>query len=990
MFKQVDSKMDFPNMEEEILRFWDQKKIFEKSIKNRKNASDYSFYDGPPFATGTPHYGHIVASTMKDVVPRYWTMKGFRVERKWGWDCHGLPIENIAEKELGVTHKKEIERIGVEKFNEVCRSKVLEYVNEWKVVMRRLGRWADMENSYKTMDLSYMESVWWVFKELWNKGLIYEGYRSMHICPRCETTLSQSEVAEGYRTVKDLSVVAKFRLKPGQKWGNGKYETKDTAYILAWTTTPWTLIGNVALAVGKNISYTALRVEGVPELLILASDRIKDILKDQSVEVVHDGIKGSDLVGLEYDPLFDYYSKKENLENHKNGWKVYSADFVTTEEGTGVVHIAPAFGEDDMKLGKEKKLPFIQHIGMDGIIKKEAKSFSGLSVKPKDDTQKTDVLIIKYLAEKNILFSKEKYEHSYPHCWRCDTPLLNYATSSWFVNILKIKDEAIKLSENINWSPKHIKQGRFGKWLEGARDWSISRQRFWASCIPIWKCNKCGDLKVVGSAAELKKLSGQEVTDLHKHIIDKIKFPCTKACLPTGRCEGEMIRIPDVLDTWFDSGSMPYAQVHYPFKNKKRFEASFPAQFIAEGVDQTRAWFYYLHVLSTAVKQSSAFKNVVVNGIVLAEDGKKMSKRLQNYPDPTLMFNKYGADAMRFYLLSSPVMYAENLNFKESEMSEVYRGMFRMLWNSYSFFVLYANIDKWQKRKTVHNAENLLDKWIISELNTLIKDVNSSMDHYELSKSARFFPPFIDNLSNWYIRRSRKRFWKSENDADKEQAYHTLYEVFVALSKLMAPFTPFIAEEIYKNLTGNESVHLADYPVFNKKLINLSLNKEMNQVRQIVEKGLSERAKAGIKVRQPLGLLNYGEMKLHPQLEQIIADEVNVREVKWFSDKSPDPSRPSLDLKITPDLKLEGNAREIIRNIQSLRKKSGFNVDDRIIVHYRTDSSELQETMRKMQDLISREVLAVEIVNEKTVIDSEEIFSVLDQNIWIGLNKVLN
>ena len=494
-------------------------------------------------------------------------------------------------------------------------------------------------------------------------------------------------------------------------------------------------------------------------------------------------------------------------------------------------------------------------------------------------------------------------------------------------------------------------------------------------------------MKVVGSAKELEKLSGQEVTDLHKHIVDKIKFPCKN-------CDGEMVRIPDVLDTWFDSGSMPYAQIHYPFEKKKKFQESFPAEFIAEGVDQTRAWFYYLHVLSTAVKQSPAFKNVIVNGIVLAEDGKKMSKRLQNYPDPTLMFNKYGADAMRFYLLYSPVMYAENLNFKESEMSEVYRGMFRMLWNSYSFFVLYANIDKWQVSKSasqqVSKSENLLDKWIISELNTLIKDVNAAMGRYELSKAARFFPSFVDNLSNWYIRRSRKRFWKSESDSDKEQAYHTLYEVFVALSKLLAPFTPFIAEEIFKNLTGKESVHLEDYPVSDKKLIDMALNKEMNQVRLIVEKGLSERAKAGIKVRQPLGLLRYGDVKLHSELEQIIADEVNVREAKWIGGNKSELSKPMLDLEITSDLKLEGNAREMIRNIQSLRKKSGFNVDDRIIVYYETGSSDLLNTMKKLNDLIAKEVLALEINNDKKDSDGEEEFVVEGNKIWIGLKKIVN
>jgi len=580
MEKQTNSSL-VSKMEEEILNFWEQKEIFKKSVEKEAPKGDYVFYDGPPFATGTPHYGHIVASTMKDIVPRYWTMKGYRVERTWGWDCHGLPIENIVEKEMGSKSKKDIEKMGVAEFNERCRSKVLVYVGEWEKVIRRLGRWADMNNAYKTMDLNFMESVWWVFKQLWDKGLIYEGYRSMHICPRCETTLSQQEVAEGYKDIKDLSATAKFELadEPG-------------TFVLAWTTTPWTLIGNVALAIGKNVDYVVLGIRnqesGIREKIILSKNRL-EIIKGE-YEIIRK-LKGKDLVGKKYKPLFDYYFGNEKLENRQNGWKIYAADFVTTEEGTGVVHIAPAFGEDDMNLGKKEKLPFIQHVNMDGTIKAEVKDLAGLNVKPTDDTQKTDVEIIKYLAQHNLLFAKEKYEHSYPHCWRCETPLINYATSSWFVNVTKIKDKALKLAKKINWSPKHIKEGRFGNWLEGARDWSISRQRFWASVIPIWQCDQCGEKRVFGSAAELEKMSGEKITDLHKHIVDKITFKCEK-------CDGTMKRVPDVLDTWFDSGSMPYAQMHYPFQNKEKFEKNFPAEFIAEGDDQTRAWFYYLHVIA--------------------------------------------------------------------------------------------------------------------------------------------------------------------------------------------------------------------------------------------------------------------------------------------------------------------------------------------------------------------------------------------------------
>lgn len=974
-FRQVDPKQSLPKMEEEILRFWQEEKIFEKSLENRKDAERYSFYDGPPFASGTPHYGHIVGSIMKDVVPRFWTMKGKYVERKWGWDCHGLPIENIVEKELGFKSKKDIEKLGIEKFNETCRSKVLSYVAEWEKIIGRLGRWADMDNAYRTMDLSYMESVWWVFKELWDKGLIYEGYRSMHICPRCETTLSQQEVAEGYKTIKDLSAIAKFELvdEPG-------------TYILAWTTTPWTLIGNVALAVGKDIDYVRIKTE--KEIYILAKSKLADVMKENKYEILEE-FKGEKLIGKKYKPLFDYYYADENLKDKENGWKIYDADFVTTEEGTGVVHIAPAFGEDDMELGKKFNLPFIQHLGMDGIIKPEAKDFAGMSVKPIDDHQKTDVEIIKYLAGKNLLFSKEKYEHSYPHCWRCDTPLINYATSSWFVKVTGIKEKALELAKNINWTPKHIKDGRFGNWLEGARDWSISRQRFWASVMPIWVCEECKETKVFGTVADLEKISGQKITDLHKHIVDKITFPCKK-------CDGAMKRVPDVLDTWFDSGSMPYAQTHYPFENKEKFERNFPTEFIAEGIDQTRAWFYYLHVISTAISNSISYKNVIVNGIVLAEDGKKMAKRLQNYPDPYFVFEKYGADALRQYLLSSPVVAAEDLNFKESDVADVVRGMLRMLWNSYSFFVLYANVDKFEAADGKPETKNLLDQWIVSELNMMMKDVNLAMENYELNRAVRCFPKFIDNLSNWYIRRSRKRFWKSENDDDKNNAYQTLHYVLVELSKTMAPFMPFIAEEIYGNLSTNYksdtklrttnnsnpiSVHLADFPVADEKLIDEKLNEEMQTTREIITEALQLRAKAGIKVRQPLPELRVTSYELRNEFVDIIKEEVNVKNVLIEKGSG---KKIELDTEITPELKLEGQAREIIRFIQEMRKEAGYVVDNHISVEYVGGI----EVFSKFKDLIAKEVLADEIGKTLENSDLEKEFLIDGESVIIKIKKL--
>ncbi len=957
--------MSFPKMEEETLRYWETEKIFEKSVAQREGKPRYSFNDGPPFATGTPHYGHIVASVIKDVVPRYWTMKGFQVERKWGWDCHGLPIENIAEKALGIKHKKDIEALGVAKFNDFCRSTVMEYAAEWEKVIPRIGRFADMQHAYKTMDKPYMESVWWVFKTLWDKGLIYESYRSMHICPRCETTLSQQEVSDNYIEVKDLSVTAKFELvdEPG-------------TFVLAWTTTPWTLPGNVALAVGGDVEYVIIKKqdEGTGPLVrfILAKDLLEKHFGNEGYEIVQ-VLKGTDLVGKSYKPLFDYYSKDESLENHERGWQIYAADFVNTEDGTGVVHIAPAFGEDDMNLGKEKNLPFVQHVRMDGTIKEEVMAFANMEISPRakgkvNEIREADLSIVKYLTEKGLVFSSEKYLHSYPHCWRCDTPLLNYATSSWFVSVTKIKEKSLELAKQIHWSPEHMKEGRFGKWLSGARDWSISRQRYWASVMPIWKCT-CGELRVFGSIAELEAASGKRVDDLHKHIVDEITVPCEK-------CAETMRRIPDVLDTWFDSGSMPYAQEHYPFENEAHFQSGFPADFIAEGVDQTRAWFYYQHILGTAVQEQVAFKNAIVTGIVLAEDGKKMSKRLKNYPDPMEVVQKHGADALRLYLLSSPIVAGENLNFSEHDLAESSRNVFRMLWNSYSFFMMYAAIDNWEPKKQAAPSENLLDRWMLSELQMLIRNVDQAMESYELLRATRLFAPFIDQLSNWYIRRSRERFWKNESDSDKEQAYQTLFDVLVTLTKLMAPFTPFLSEEIYRNLTGEISVHLTDWPIVDKDLIDEKLGRNMQSIREVITIGLQKRAELKIKVRQPLGRIllgwRYEELvnSIFPTSERgffegVIKEELNVQSVESTlistgSLLSPDKQGIediALDSEITPELKLEGEMNEINRAIQEGRKKAGFNVEDRVHLGYQGKKS----VFEKFEDEIKRKVLATTV-----------------------------
>jgi len=931
--------MNIPEIEKQILEFWKKDKTFEKSLN--KKGKDYVFYDGPPFATGLPHYGHIVASLMKDMVPRFWTMRGYHVERKWGWDTHGLPIENIVEQELGLKNKKDIEKIGVDKFNETARSKVLMFVDEWKKVIERMGRWADMENPYKTMDLEYMESVWWVFKELWDKELIYEGYKSMHVCPRCETTLSQHEVSDNYHDVKDLSVTVKLELvgEPG-------------TYILAWTTTPWTLIGNVALAIGEKLNY--IKVKFNNEFYILVEQNIDKIFNGKKYEII-EKINSKELIGKKYKPLFDYYVDN-NLPNKETLYTIVSADFVTTEDGTGVVHIAPAFGEEDMNLGKEKNLSFIQHVKMNGQIAEEAKEFAGLEVKPKDDPTSTDKKIIEYLEKKNLLFSQEEYLHSYPYCYRCDSPLLNYATSSLFVKVSELKNKALKHAENINWTPKHIKEGRFGNWLEGARDWSISRQRFWGSVIPIWVCDKCKEKKVIGSIAELEKLSGAKITDLHKHFIDKIEFDCSCAHANAGQ-GSTMKRIPDVLDCWFESGSMPYAQMHYPFENKEKFEKNFPAKFIAEGVDQTRAWFYYLHILSTALKNSEAFENVIVNGMVLAEDGKKMSKHLNNYPDPMDVFEKYGADAARYYLATSPVMKADDLCFSEKGVDEVVKKVSLMILNILNFYKLFSSP---AQDGSASGGKNILDKWILSKTESLKKEITDGYENYDLNKATKPIAGFIDELSTWYVRRSRERF---KND-DKE-AMQTLRYVLLEFSKIIAPIMPFIADYLYQELGNSASVHLADWPEVNKKLIDEKLEEQMEQTRNICSLGLQKRAETGIKVRQPLAKLKVKSQKLKiDELTDLIKDEVNVKEIEFDIKLNNDVE---LDTNISEELREEGLVRDFVRSIQAKRKEMGLTPKDRIRVIYsdlsRPEGAEnFREIISKYADQIKKQVIAEEII----------------------------
>ncbi len=959
MFKPVDPKQSLPEMEEEILKFWEKDKIFEKSVKKEAPQGDYIFYDGPPFITGLPHYATLLPSIAKDVVPRYWTMKGYRVERRWGWDCHGLPAENKVEEQLGLKNKKDIEKLGVDKFVSACRIYVSECSGQWKWYIDRIGRWVDMDHAYRTMDLKFMESVIWAFKELYDKGLIYEGYRSSLHCPRCATPLSKFEITMDvgcYRDVSDTSAVARFKLIGQEK-----------TYLLAWTTTPWTLPGNLALAVSENIEYAKVKSNG--EHYILAKERVEEIFKDKEYEIAGT-LRGKELAGLAYEPAFDLGNEKIN--KNKNVYKVGVGDFVTTEDGTGIVHVAPNFGEDDFEFGKKYGLPMVELMDENGIYTKEAGKWEGLYFK------KANKKVIEELKKEKKLFSTFEVTHSYPFCYRCDTALIYKTQKAWYMRIGEIREKLINANETINWVPEYFKAGRFKYNLENAPDWSLSRSRYWGSPVPVWKCESCKEVKVAGTLAEIEKLSGQKVKDLHRPEIDKVEFKCEK-------CGGTMRRVPEVMDCWFESGAMPFAQFHYPFEKKKEWGKLFPADFIVEYTGQLRGWFYYLHVLANSLFGSIAFKNVIVTGVLAGTDGRKMSKSYGNYPDPKMVLKKYGADALRFYFMASHLMSGDDMSMSEGDLGQIQKGMMRMLWNAYSFFVLYANIDKFElkaqnsKRKT---SENLLDKWIISELNGLTKNINRHMENYEITKTARLFPVFIDNLSNWYIRRSRKRFWKSENDEDKKQAYETLHYILIELAKLMAPFTPFVAEEIYRNLAptplsassadtspraGEEvlSVHLADFPAFDEKLIDKDLNEQMQLVRRFVKLGLAARAKAGIKVRQPLAALEINEM-VDDKLVDLIKDEVNVKKVNFYGaiEKRPGiyteeegTSMVGLNIVLSADLRLEGEARELIRRIQELRKKAGFEVDNRITLYYSGGA----KIFDRFSDLVAKEVLATGI-----------------------------
>ncbi|MBU2542031.1 isoleucine--tRNA ligase [Patescibacteria group bacterium] len=992
--------------ENEILKFWDKNKTFEKSVESRPADKPYVFYDGPPFATGLPHYGHILSSLIKDVVPRYWTMKGYRVRRRWGWDCHGMPIENIVEKELKISGKKDIEeKLGVDKFNKTCESKVLTYTQDWKKMINRIGRWVEFDNAYKTMDSTYMESVWWALKTIWDKNLIYEGKKVLMYCPRCETPVSKAEISmdDSYKDITEETLIAKFKIKNSEK-----HNLPKNTFILAWTTTPWTLPGNVALAVGNDIDYVL--VEGKfngNEYYICAKDRLGEAFKSHEKKhyLVEETFKGSDLVGLEYEPLFDISAIHET---GKKAWYVTDADFVTTEEGTGIVHTAVVYGEDDYNLGLERDLPVVPLLDDKGHFNElspeliKGKYFKGAEKDIKND-----------LESRGLIFERANHTHSYPHCWRCDTQLFYNAISAWFINIQEKKKKIIKLNEKINWYPDHLKHGRFLNILETAPDWNISRNRFWATPLPFWKCNNvrttkntnirttngdCDNVVCIGSVDELKKraINFDEVyktdkieeMDLHKHMADKIKLKCDK-------CSGEMSRIPEVIDCWVESASMPFAEFHFPFENEEIFKKRFPGQYIAEYIAQTRAWFYYMHVMAVLLFDDISFENCVTTGTILNEKGEKLSKSKMNYTDPWKIIEEYGVDALRFYLMTSVVMQADNLYFNDREVRDVYNKVVNILWNVYTFYDTFADQRGNDTQINAESSNNVLDKWILAKLNILVKEVTEEMDNYNTVKAGRPIKDFIDDLSTWYVRRSRDRF-KEQGVSDKEFAISTLREVLLTLSKVMAPFTPFIAESIYKGVRNkekgvSESVHLEKWPEIDDSLIDDKVINDMERVRKIVEMGHSLRKEAGIPVRQPLNELRIithrasvssENCELSSELAGIIADELNVKNVEINGDKEINGDniitkedgglKVGLNTEITSELKKEGLVREIVRAINQMRKDQGLTINDEVTVEYHVEDELLKSIFEQYADEIKKQVLARDLVHEKIPLDESD------------------
>jgi isoleucyl-tRNA synthetase len=906
--------------EKDWVQRWKQDKTFEKSVENRPKDNSYVFYDGPPFISGVPHHGTLLSSIVKDAVPRYQTMKGKRVERVWGWDAHGLPAERYTEKKLGIHSRQEVLEYGLEKYITATRANMLETSSAWEEVVDRVGRWVEFKGAYKTMDKDYMESIWWAFKTLYEKGKIYEGEKVLMYCTLDGTPLSKAEVtmdAGAYQDVTDPSVYVKFKLEDGST-------------LLAWTTTPWTLPANTAVAVGDDIDYVEVKVGS--EQFILAKGLADKVLTDEKHQPLEYKVlrelKGKDLVGKSYEPLL-------GVDRGKNAHKVWAADYVSTEDGTGIVHLAPTYGEEDFQLAKEKGFPAVHTIDQNGYFTEG--DWKGENVW---DINKT---IAKDLHERGIVWKIDYIRHSYPHCHRCGTKLMYRAHPSWFMDIDGQRTQMLEKNAPINWFPPHVKNGRFAKTVESAPDWNISRDRFWATAMPVWK-SKSGKVRVVGSYAELKELSGVELEDYHRPWIDDVKFAID---------EEEYTRIDKVMDSWFEAGSMPFAQFHYPFENKEKFEANFPGDFIVEYIGQVRAWFYYMHAMSIALFGENSFKNVIVTGNVAGNDGRKMSKSYGNYTDPNELMNKFSADSLRFLLLSSPLLNGEDFALQDKEVGDVARKL-GMIWNMYDFFTMYAEVDGWEYdgklEDPLEDLKNPLDIWIVSRLHQLVGEVEKHMDAYDIPNALNPVLPFLDDASNWYVRRSRRRFWKSEDDDDKAMAYRTLHYVLVRLAYVLAPFTPFLAEELYHNLTGDkESIHLKDWLPAGR--INQLVVDDMETVRGYVNEGLSLRAANKLKVRQPLASVVVPKQGEFVNFEEILKDELNVKSVKAGK-------ALAIDTEITPELKREGLMREVVRYVQAARKEAGLNVDDHIALVLETDDKELRSAIDEHTDTISVETLA--------------------------------
>jgi len=1033
-FEKLPTDPSLPEMERSILELWERLDAFQESNRRRKGGKEFVFYDGPPFATGTPHYGHLLVGTIKDIVLRYWTMRGYWVERRFGWDCHGLPIEKLAQDALGLNGAPDIRARGVDEFNEQCRSMVLRYVSDWRAIVTRMGRWVDFDDDYKTMDVSFMESVWWVFQKLWDKGRIYRAHRIVPYSYKLSTPLSNQEASANYKDVQDPAITVRFRVRDAEaKFGPGA-----PVFLLAWTTTPWTLPGNLALCVGPDIEYRLIRDAAADARFVIATERLGAYYKKESDYETLATLKGSELVGLRYEPLFSYFA------DHAGSFRVLSDAFVSTGDGTGIVHMAPAYGEDDYRICRREGIELIDPLDAECRFTAAVPDHQGELCKDADKA------IIRRLKDDGKLVKHDTIVHSYPFEERTDTPLVYRAIEAWYVKVEDLRERMGELNESIRWVPEAIGKNRFGNWLRDARDWNISRNRFWGSCIPVWIAEDGSDSICVGSIRELEELSGQKVTDLHKHKLDPIEF--TK----NGK---RYRRTPEVLDCWFESGSMPYAQKHYPFENKERFEATFPADFISEGLDQTRAWFYYLLVLSTALFDKPSFENVVVNGLVLAEDGQKMSKSKKNYPDPAKILDEIGADALRAYLIDSPVVRAEPLRFSERGLREIVRTVVLPYWNALSFFGTYASLDGWDPR--THAARPLaergeLDRFVLSVLESLIGEVNREMEGYRLYNVVPRLVDFIDVLTNWYVRLSRRRFWKSQDDADKADAYATLYEVLTTFARVVAPFMPFLSEFVYQrtvrpvDAAAPESVHFTDFPAVRPERIDAALEARMQLVRRVVSLGRRLREEQKLKVRQPLARLTLVARSADVRAAALataalVREELNVKAVETSGDEAafcslslkpnfanlkgragpklkeigqglatwsfdevarleagealplageaitladvllarkPAPGRAVategdvtlvLDTTLTPELVEEGLAREFVSVLQQARKTKGLDVSDRVRVVFDSTDAGVVAAIERNRASIAEEVLALELGRDGAAATEETI-----------------